>query len=289
MIQAVIFDWAGTTIDYGCFAPIKGFIQGFEAIGQNITNAMARKPMGLLKIDHTRAIAAMLPNPVSEADIQKAYQVFESTLFENIVSHCDVKPSVLEAVATLRSRGIQIGSTTGYTAKMMENVLRLSAENGYAPDFCVASDQVPKGRPAPYMIWENLSHFHIENPRHAVKVGDTVADIEEGKTANCWTVAIIMGSSEMGLTKAEEANTSAEDIAALKEQVRATFYKAGADYIIDTMAELPAVIDDINRKLALSASRKLLTPGPLTTRNAVKQAMLTDHWRDEPHYRTGRR
>ncbi|HRR36806.1 MAG TPA: phosphonoacetaldehyde hydrolase, partial [Clostridia bacterium] len=30
-VKAVIFDWAGTTIDYGCFAPIKGFIDGFKS------------------------------------------------------------------------------------------------------------------------------------------------------------------------------------------------------------------------------------------------------------------
>jgi beta-phosphoglucomutase-like phosphatase (HAD superfamily) len=52
-IKAVIFDWAGTTVDYGSFAPVKGFVDGFKSIGFDITNEMAREPMGLLKIDHT--------------------------------------------------------------------------------------------------------------------------------------------------------------------------------------------------------------------------------------------
>ncbi|MCL2889337.1 MAG: hypothetical protein FWE65_02815, partial [Eggerthellaceae bacterium] len=80
-IKAVILDWAGTTIDYGCFAPVAGFVEGFKSIGIDISNEMARKPMGLLKIDHTRAIAAMLPKPISENEILKAYEVFEQTLF----------------------------------------------------------------------------------------------------------------------------------------------------------------------------------------------------------------
>jgi len=53
-------------VDYGCFAPVKGFIDGFRRIGFEITNEMARGSMGLLKFDHIRAIAAMLPEPISE-------------------------------------------------------------------------------------------------------------------------------------------------------------------------------------------------------------------------------
>lgn len=103
-VKAVIFDWAGTTIDYGCFAPIKGFIDGFKSIGIDISNEMARKPMGLLKLDHTRAIAAMLPEPVTEQQILRAYETFEETLFANLEQHCDVKDYVIETVASLRAR-----------------------------------------------------------------------------------------------------------------------------------------------------------------------------------------
>ncbi|MGI6174468.1 MAG: 2-aminoethylphosphonate--pyruvate transaminase [Christensenellales bacterium] len=281
-IKAVIFDWAGTTIDYGCFAPVQGFLDGFQSIGISITNEMARKPMGLKKIDHARAIAAMLPEPISEERILKAYEVFETTLFANIERHCDVKDHVTETVAALRARGIKIGSTTGYTSAMMERVLKKAEEHGYSPDYCISSDQVVKGRPYPYMIWSNLMHFDISDAREAVKVGDTVADIAEGKNADCWTVGVIMGSSELGLTRDELAALSESERNERKAAVRATYYQAGADYIIDDMDGLLDVVDDINRKLDQNADRKLLTPGPLTTRHSVKHAMLTDHctWDD---------
>ena len=281
-VKAVIFDWAGTTIDYGCFAPVQGFLDGFKSIGIDITNEMARKPMGLLKIDHTRAIAAMLPEPISEEQILKAYEVFETTLFANIEQHCDIKDHVIETIAALRARGIKIGSTTGYTSAMMERVLKKAEEQGYSPDYCISSDRVVKGRPHPYMIWSNLMQFGISDTREAVKVGDTVADIAEGKNANCWTVGVIMGSSELGLTRDELAALSEHELNERKAIVRATYYQAGADYIIDDMNELLDVVDDINRKLDQNAERKLLTPGPLTTRHAVKHAMLTDHctWDD---------
>jgi hypothetical protein len=125
--------------------------------------------------------------------------------------------------------------------------------------------------------------FGIADPREAIKVGDTTADIAEGKNADCWTVGIIMGSSELGLTRDEVAALSADELSERKATVRAAYYQAGADYIIDDMNELPGVIEDINRRLAQNAPHKLLTPGPLTTRKSVKHAMLTDHctWDDE--------
>jgi len=283
MIKAAIFDWAGTTVDYGCMAPIKGFVDGFKSIGVEITNEMARKPMGLSKIDHTRAIAAMLAEPVSEEQILNAYEVFEETLFSNIEQHCGILDHVVDTVSALRQQGVKIGSTTGYTSAMMEKVLPKAAEQGYSPDFCISPDQSVNGRPFPYMIWNNLMHFCISDPREAVKIGDTVTDIAEGRNADCWTVGVIMGSSELGLTRDEAAVLSDEELNNRKVAVRATYYQAGADYIIDDMSELLDVITDINWRLTLNTSRKLLTPGPLTTRHSVKRAMLTDHctWDDE--------
>ena len=96
-------------------------------------------------------------------------------------------------------------------------------------------------------------------------------------------MGVITGSSELGLSRDETAAFSERELQERKTAVRAAYYKAGADYIIDDLDELINVIDDIDRKLAQNAARKLLTPGPLTTRHSVKRAMLTDHctWDDE--------
>lgn len=56
-LKAVIFDWAGTMVDYGCFAPVAVFIEVFKRQGIAISTAQARAPMGLEKRDHIRAIA----------------------------------------------------------------------------------------------------------------------------------------------------------------------------------------------------------------------------------------
>ena len=59
-ITCVIMDWAGTAVDYGCFAPLNAFLKVFaEEKGIDITYRQAREPMGLLKIDHIKAILSM--------------------------------------------------------------------------------------------------------------------------------------------------------------------------------------------------------------------------------------
>ena len=58
-IEAVIFDWAGTTVDYGCFAPVQAFITAFEEYGITPTFDEVREPMGMLKRDHIRTMMNM--------------------------------------------------------------------------------------------------------------------------------------------------------------------------------------------------------------------------------------
>ena len=57
--DCVIFDWAGTTVDYGCFAPVQAFIEVFRTFGIVPTMEEVREPMGMLKIDHIRTMLNM--------------------------------------------------------------------------------------------------------------------------------------------------------------------------------------------------------------------------------------
>ena len=270
IIKAVIFDWAGTTIDYGCFAPVQGFIDGFESVGIDITNEMIRQPMGLPKLEHVKAISAMLETPLNEDEIQQVYEIFEISLLVNLDNYCEINDYVLETIKELKERSIHIGSTTGYTAAMIEKILPRIRAQGYEPEYWITPEQVSKARPYPYMIWSNMMHFEISDPKEVIKIGDTIVDIEEGKNADCWTVGIIMGSSLLGLSKIEVEKLSEADLKNEMERVRAVYYQAGADYIIDDLSDLPSVIDKINNSLRQNHANKLLTPSQLTTRKAIK-------------------
>ena len=91
MIQAVIFDWAGTTVDYGCFAPVQAFQEAFAHHGVPVTLEETRKPMGMLKRDHIRTMLRMERiaraweethgRPAGEEDVEAVYAQFEPKLF----------------------------------------------------------------------------------------------------------------------------------------------------------------------------------------------------------------
>jgi phosphonoacetaldehyde hydrolase len=255
-INAVIFDWAGTTIDYGCFAPLLPFVEAFKRFGLTLTLAEVRAPMGMLKIDHIRELLAL--NTVKQQfiaqyqrepnleDIQNIYSIFEQQVFEHLTQFTQPIDGVIETVARLREMGIIIGSTTGYTSQMMEIVVPAAARHGYTPDFWVAADQVKRGRPYPYMIYRNMLELDIPNIRGVVKIGDTTSDILEGLAAGCISVGVIEGSSELGLSKIEfdAMNFASQRDAKLK--IRNRMYAAGANYVIDNIQELPDLICALN-------------------------------------------
>lgn len=254
-IKAVIFDWAGTVIDFGCFAPMHAFLQTFEKAGVPIANREAREPMGMLKWDHIQAILQMErvrnewvnrygAEPVKE-DVDRLYTEFESTLMESLKEFTDPIPGAVETVERLRSEGLRIGSTTGYTKGMMEVIIPEAKRKGYAPDYIVASDEAKAGRPYPYMIYQNMTELGVFPPEAVVKVGDTISDIHEGRNAGVWTVAVLTGSSELGLTQEEMEAMDADERKARMDQTRQSFENAGADYIISSISQLPAVIEEL--------------------------------------------
>lgn len=258
-IECVIFDWAGTTVDYGCFAPVAAFVKAFNDLGLELDIAEARGPMGMTKIDHIRelfkleSISSQFLQKTGrewcEEDVVAMNKNFEKYLFASLTEYTDPIVGAFECVDQLRAEGIRIGSTTGYTAKMMEVVSPVVARKGYSPECCVTSDGLPAGRPQPFMIYQNMINLAIASPSSVVKVGDTVADIKEGVNAGVWSVGVVLGSSEMGLTEEEAATMDRAELEKRKSEVRKKFIACGAHYTIDTMTELPSLITKINNQL----------------------------------------
>lgn len=251
--EAVIFDWSGTTVDYGCFAPVQAFVEVFKHFGIEPTMEEVRKPMGMLKRDHIKAMLSMeriaglwrekYHADWTEKDVDQLYDLFEEKLLGILDQFAEVKPYVLETVEELKKRGIAIGSTTGYTDKMMAIAVPKAKENGYAPDAWFSPDAAGHvGRPFPYMIFQNMQALHIQSVTSVMKVGDTISDIKEGKNAGVYTVGVVEGSSEMGLTETEyEALPDAEKEARI-EEVTQKFMDAGADAVIRNMGELVGLL-----------------------------------------------
>jgi phosphonoacetaldehyde hydrolase len=259
-IRLVIFDWAGTTIDHGSRAPVMPFVRAFAARGVQITPEEARGPMGLHKKDHIRAL---LQQPdvarrwrekhgtdARDNDIEELYRLFMPLQLEVIDDFARLVPSLLNCIHELRQQRITIGATTGYFRAAAERVYLAAARQGYRPDYCVCTEEVPAGRPEPWMIFRILESARIFPPAAVVKVGDTVPDIGEGRAAGAWSVGILRSSSDVGCTEEEwDTLPRAEQdrrLASCREKLLA----AGAHAVVETLADLPALVDDIDRRLS---------------------------------------
>lgn len=256
-IRGVILDWAGTTVDFGCFAPLNVFIGIFARRGIEISIEEAREPMGLPKIDHIRALLNMekisslfvekfghLPN---ESDVRDLYADFEPALMQVLSDYSEPIEGVVDVVSELRARGLKIGSTTGYTTEMMEVVTANAGKKGYYPDALVTPDEVSFGRPYPYMIFKNMEKLEIFPPKSIIKVGDTLSDIKEGLNAGVWSIGVLDGSNEVGLSPEDYKTLPQEKINLIKKHAEERFYRAGADYVIENILNLPSFIDEINQ------------------------------------------
>ncbi|MFB5191371.1 phosphonoacetaldehyde hydrolase [Alicyclobacillus fastidiosus] len=259
-IRGVIFDWAGTVVDYGCFAPIYGLVEAFQAFGVDVPLSTARQDMGLAKWDHIRKLLAMPSveesfqkahgRPSTEKDIDAIHDHLETGLLLRLRDFAAPIDGVVDMVDQLASGGIHIGSTTGYTRPMMDVILPIAMEAGYRPQVVVTPSEVPAGRPAPWMCYENAKRLGIYPMDQLVKVGDTLVDIDEGRNAGMWTVGVIEGSNLLGLSQTEVVAMDPSDLKLKKKHVMEQMTERGADIVIDRIVDLPDAIVAIEQSLA---------------------------------------
>jgi len=264
-LKAVIFDWAGTTVDFGCFAPTGVFIEVFRQKGIDITLKEARGPMGMHKRDHIRVITRypriasewkmIHGNECTEKDIEEMFNNFIPLQLSVIEKYSTIIPELPEALKVIRALDMKIGSTTGYNKEMM-NILTLSAaRQGYVVDSVICASDVPAGRPAPWMALRNAENLGVYPMESILKIGDTIADIEEGINAGMWSVGVVVSSNEMGMTQEEISMMEPKELESRKLLVRNSFFEAGADYVIDNLSETGELIEKINEKVAMRSNR----------------------------------
>lgn len=258
-IKAVVFDWAGTVIDFGSRAPMGVFVEAFARFGVAVSVAEARGPMGRPKWDH---IAAMLAEPriadawraaqgsePDEAAVSRVYEVFVPMNEAVVADFADLVPGAAETVAALRERGCRIGSTTGYTRSIMERLLPLAAAQGFSPDNLVCAGDLPEGRPSPMNMYRTFLDLGVWPASRVVKVDDTGVGIDEGVHAGCWTVGVRLSGNEAGLSLDELAALASEERAALRRRTGDALTGYGAHFVIDTVADLLPVLDEIETRI----------------------------------------
>ena len=254
-IAAVVLDWAGTIVDFGSRAPVLAFVQVLAEHGIVVSEADVRVPMGLHKRAHLAAILA-LPHVAAQVQgrepglVDALYEAFTTTQLRVIDQTSQLIEGFSEAAALLRQRGIRITATTGYTGPMSERVQAHARAQGFVADATVTVSDVPEGRPAPWMLLRCLEQVQVWPPRRVVKLGDTPADMQEGRAAGCWCVGLAGTGNEVGLSAAEFAALPAAERESKLQRARERLTAAGAHLVLDDWSGLASALDALEARMA---------------------------------------
>jgi phosphonoacetaldehyde hydrolase len=259
-VKAVVFDWAGTVVDYGSLAPMGAFVETFAAFGVALSIEEARGPMGMAKRLHIAALAS-LPRvsaawakrhgrAPTEADVDALYAVFVPKNIAVAARYATVIPGVAEVVAELRREGVRIGSTTGYTREIMAEILPVAAATGFAPDSLVCTGDTPDGRPTPFMLYKSFLDLKVWPAWSAIKVDDTEVGVAEGINGGAWAVGVAVSGNAFGLSEADAAALTPADFQRRRRAAAEKLEAAGAHYVIDSVADLMPVARAIEARLA---------------------------------------
>jgi phosphonoacetaldehyde hydrolase len=259
-IKAIILDWAGTVVDHGSRAPMGAFVKAFAHFGVTISIADARGPMGMAKRDHIRMVGtspavaaawrAKHGRDFDDAAIDAIFDVFEPMNIAAVEAHSALIPGAHDALDWCEARGIRIGSTTGYTRPIMERLMPLAAAQGFVPEVTICAGDLAAGRPAPLQIWSALAQMGIWPASSVIKLDDTAPGIGEARAAGCWAVGVALTGNNPGLSAEELAGLAPAERDALRRAASETLLRAGAHLVIETIAELPTLIDHIETRLA---------------------------------------
>lgn len=258
-IEAVLLDWAGTTMDFGCMAPAVVFVEVFKRQKVPITTEEARAPMGAHKRVHIQRISELDPvrrrwqethgRPPNDGDVSAMFAEFVPLQLECLSAYSTLIPGTLEAIAQLRARSIKIGSTTGYLTEMMKINQADAKRQGYEPDATVCAGDVPAGRPYPYMCLQNVIKLGVSAVQACVKIDDTVPGVEEGLNAGMWTIGLAVSGNEVGMMLDDWKALPVAEQKVKRERAYTRMQQCGAHYTVDTIADIMPCIDAIEARI----------------------------------------
>ena len=260
MIKACIFDLGGTIVDKYSLTPFLTLQKIFANKKIHVNNNLIFKDMGIDKRDHIFKIishkniskqwSTINGEYPDEFDIHNLFNDFKRIQSDYCKNLMTILPETPDCIEYLKRNKILIGSTTGFNQENMEIIKEKLEFHNLSLDSYVSSTCLNKhSRPYPYMIQENMNLLDIHNPRSVIKIDDTAVGIQEGQNANCWTVGVARWSTNMNIYTIDDAySLELHELQDNLKRSRKRLVESGADYVIDTLDELPNVIRDINMK-----------------------------------------
>ncbi|MEE2060732.1 phosphonatase-like hydrolase [Rhodococcus artemisiae] len=218
MIELAIFDMAGTTID-DRDEVYRVLRESTERHGATYTDEEFQQWMGTEKrwaIENLLRIGGV---DVDEALVERAWAWFREELRQ---TYTDTPPTPLdgveEALRELKAKGIKVGLTTGFSREIADLILQsVGWQEGEIIDRIVAGDEVPDGRPEPFLIQSVMAHLDVQDAAAVVSAGDTASDVESARRAGVTSIGVLTG-----------------------HLTRPDFDALGADLVLGSVADLPS-------------------------------------------------
>ena len=258
-IEAIVFDLAGTLIDFGSQAPSKVLIHIFNENGIPITKKEAIGPMGIEKKAHiSQLIYSKKINLLwkkkykkkpSKNDIDKLFKLFNPELKKIIKKHSKLITGSKKTIEFIKKKKIKIATNTGYSDDILKIILSELKKQKFTPDIAYGSSYAKIGRPTAEIIYKIFSDLNITKGSSCIKVDDTIPGLLEGVNAGMWVVGVIFSGNEFGKTEDEFNKLSYKDKSKFRKMIKNKFKKVGADYVIDTIKDLPKVIKLIEKRI----------------------------------------
>ena len=208
---------AGTTIQE------KGIVYNslfntIKLIKRDLTKDDIAKFTGHNKIDVIKHFvnAQKMDSPnVVIRNLNSEFNYFLKKEYMNNSSVKLISPILPDYFNVLRYNGVRIALNTGYNIDIQNLLVDKLNMINFIDDY-ISSEEVTKGRPAPYMIHELMERNRVSDINEVVKVGDTVADIREGKNAGCDTVGVLSGSDTLSMLRKEKPNFVVNNITCIR-------------------------------------------------------------------------
>jgi len=257
-IRLAVFDLGGTIVDRYSLSPFLSLKHAFKIKGLHIPNKLIYKYMGIEKHQHITEI--LNDKYVSKQWIQKyeEYPNMNSTIsvFDEFILHqmnngiknIEILPETKSCIKWLGNQNISTGITTDYPRPIMNAIKEKLLDNDINIDKYVSSTCLGKpGRPNNHMIYNIINSLSIADRKRVIKIDDTCLGIREGKNAGTLTIGVAKYSENMKMTDYnQELNMSKEEYVERLKNSREELWKANPDYVIDSLQELPKIINHIN-------------------------------------------
>jgi len=255
MIKSCIFGLGGTIVDKYALTTFLSLRKVFETVEIHISQNLLSKNIELSANSRIISIISekdildrwleKYDNYPDEYDIRSLISLYHSIHTGYCKNLITILPETKKCIEYLREQDILIGCTTNYSRTNMNLIKQRLDNNNIIIDNYVSANINQK--PYPYMIHKNMKDFMIYNPRNIIKISNSVSGIQEGNKAGCWNVGVARWSIHMNIYGISEAySLPSQELQSNLDNSRNTLEKAGADFVINTLDELPTIIEHLN-------------------------------------------